>query len=89
MAFVVLNGAAVAAFALQALVPVVPPYAVPVNVGATLSILVMVRDVVEVLPQASVNVHDSVNEPPQAVWLPEITPITEPLIRHDPERLFV
>ena len=44
----------------------------------------MMRDAVEVLPHASVNDHDSVYEPPHAVCVPEIVPVEDPLIAHEP-----
>ena len=44
----------------------------------------MMRDAVEVLPHASVNDQDSVYEPPHAVCDPEIIPVAEPLISHEP-----
>ena len=44
----------------------------------------MMRDAVEVLPHASVNDHDSVYEPPHSLCVPEIIPVEDPLIAHEP-----
>ena len=44
----------------------------------------MVRDAVDVLPHASVNDHDSVYEPPHSLCVPEIIPVEDPLIAHEP-----
>ena len=38
----------------------------------------------EVLPHSSVNDHDSVYEPPHALWVPEIVPVEDPLMAHEP-----
>ena len=38
----------------------------------------------DVLPHASVNDHDSVYEPPHSLCVPEIIPVEDPLIAHEP-----
>ena len=45
----------------------------------------MVREAVEVLPQASVNDHDSVYEPPHEVCDPLMLPVAVPLMSHEPD----
>src|SRR5687767_6631229 len=42
--------------------------------------MVIVLDCVEIRPQLSVKLQDSVYDPPQAVCVPVIVPVTEPLI---------
>jgi hypothetical protein len=59
-------------------------FAGQVIAGAVLSVDVIVRDAVDVLPQASVNVHDSVYTVPQAAGATVIVPIAEPLISQVP-----
>ena len=45
---------------------------------------VITLDAVEVLPHSSVNDHDSVYEPPHSLCAPEINPVEEPLMAHEP-----
>jgi hypothetical protein len=57
---------------------------VEANVAWAAGETVITLDAVEVLPHASVNDHDSVYEPPHEVCVPEIVPVEEPLMAHDP-----
>ena len=57
---------------------------VAANVAWAAGETVMMREAVEVRPHASVNDHDSVYDPPHSLCVPEIIPVTVPLMAHEP-----
>jgi hypothetical protein len=67
----------------------VAPHAIVIGAGAVIvgnaaGVTVMALDPEITLPQASVNVHESVSVPPHPVIDPVLAAVTVPDIRHDP-----
>jgi hypothetical protein len=61
---------------------VIGPGAVIVGNAAGVTVIVLNPEIT--LPQASVNVHESVSVPPHPVIDPVLVAVTVPDIRHDP-----
>jgi hypothetical protein len=59
-------------------------FVVAANTACAAGDTVIVLDAVDVLPQLSVNVHDSVYDPPHPVCVPLMFPVVVPLMLQSP-----